>query len=157
MSYSSPITREARFGTLLPDIMGLQGYQTHIANDNCEKDSIELEYLRTREIMSRYSRKRSSFLPPELSLSPNEPGKRSAYIYETGFPHLPRADQSVKTEKKVKKFCTGSKYFGGYNQLGMSGRGSITNISHKKNRKKKLLYYRYLQISTWSDLRRVLQ
>lgn len=132
MSYSSPISRETRLGTLLPDIMGLQGYQTHITNGDFEKDSIKLEYWRNREMISRYSRKRSSFLPPELSLSPNEPSKRSAYIYETGFPHLPITDHSVKSEKKVKKFCTGSKYFGGYNELGMSGRGPITNIFHKK-------------------------
>lgn len=137
--------------------MGLQEYQTHNANGDFKKDSIKLDYLdrTSREIMSRYSKRRCSFLPPELSLSPKEPRKRLSYIYETGFLNLPIADHLVKNDTKMKKFCTGSRYVGRYNQLGMSGRGSITIFFHNKHLMAN--YYRYLQISTWSHLRRVLQ
>lgn len=126
MSYSTPIPTEVRFGTLLPDIMGFQGYQTPNGSDDFVKDGIQLEFLSrsSRGTMSNNSRRRSSFLPPELSLFPKETRRRSTNIYRS-------VDNSVKSESKIKNFCTGSKYVGDYNQLGMSGRGSTTNFFHK--------------------------
>ncbi|KAH1021582.1 hypothetical protein HUJ04_011076 [Dendroctonus ponderosae] len=94
-------------------------YQGSIAIDteNYRADSIKLEYLANNRMG-----KRSSFLLTNFDEDSILPMKKlSSFTYE-GATISKVDDPNNQPKTSVKTFCTGSKYIGEYNRLGMAGK-----------------------------------